>query len=309
MSQVVLGIHSNVRSDSRDSRNGELVPFDAGHGWISVTRDGVTTNYGLWPDFSRAGDNGKGNDIRIGMENEEHPAASRYYRLSDAQAQALEKKLSEDVTWGYTENCSSWASDSLKVATGIDIDANERWSAGIVETPRKLGDSIKAMEQRDRSSLDLPAVAPERGRSMVDSSFELFSSDGKPSDLSPAARQLIENASQQVHELAEKNHLQWNQGLTNTVAAVAADARAHGLTGITHLAVQDGEIRYAQMNGATLRDGHLNALDAANTPAAQSMQELKQNDQAALAKEHGKVAEGRTPEGAHAMDAPVLAGP
>lgn len=79
---VILGIHSNVRNRTIDPETGKAVDpaFDDGHGWLSVTRDGVTTNYGLWPDSSRAGDNGEGNDIREGMEDRDTAAASRYYR-------------------------------------------------------------------------------------------------------------------------------------------------------------------------------------------------------------------------------------
>ena len=68
---TILGIHSD--------RLGTAYYHD-GHAWITVTRNGITTHYGLWPDSNpRTKDNGPGNDIRIGLEAQRHPKASRYY--------------------------------------------------------------------------------------------------------------------------------------------------------------------------------------------------------------------------------------
>lgn len=63
--EIILGIHSNVPSSAG---------FTDGHAWLSVSRDGVITNYGLWPDdHSDIIDMGlsdkKKSDIRIGMED------------------------------------------------------------------------------------------------------------------------------------------------------------------------------------------------------------------------------------------------
>jgi len=80
---VILGVHSNVRKGQMDPETGDPYGFDAGHAWISVTRDGKTTRYGLWPDaHPNVEDNGGGSDIRTGMEDSDTPAASRYYRLT-----------------------------------------------------------------------------------------------------------------------------------------------------------------------------------------------------------------------------------
>lgn len=43
--------------------------FTGGHAWISVTKNGTVTVYGLWPDeHPRTLDNGDGTDIRVGLE-------------------------------------------------------------------------------------------------------------------------------------------------------------------------------------------------------------------------------------------------
>ena len=44
--RVVLGIHSHVDPNTEGSFN----QFVDGHAWISVTRNGQTETYGLWPD-------------------------------------------------------------------------------------------------------------------------------------------------------------------------------------------------------------------------------------------------------------------
>ena len=71
---VVLGIHSNVVGSAS---------YTAGHAWITVTRNGLTKYYGLWPDeHPLTLDNGPGWDMRTGMERNSKPKASRYYKLS-----------------------------------------------------------------------------------------------------------------------------------------------------------------------------------------------------------------------------------
>lgn len=110
---VILGVHSNVRNGQMDPETGDPYGFDAGHAWISVTRDGKTTRYGLWPDaHPNVEDNGDGSDIRTGMEDGDTPAASRYYRLTLEQVAKLDSLLKANETWGYTHNCSSWARTS-----------------------------------------------------------------------------------------------------------------------------------------------------------------------------------------------------
>jgi len=59
--QTTLGIHSNVAGGKNE--------FASGHAWLTVTTNGVTKAYGLWPDnHPRSIDNGDGTDIRIGLE-------------------------------------------------------------------------------------------------------------------------------------------------------------------------------------------------------------------------------------------------
>ena len=285
MSDTILGIHSNRRPGMLDPVTGK--PYDPsltdGHAWLSVTRDGVTTNYGLWPDgHPSTADNGPGTDIRVGMEDRDVAAASRYYRLTPEQATVLEAKLRENVEWGRTSNCSSWASETLTDVTGVRINADEPYTLGIVETPRVLGESIHALEQRDRTSRTDPAATPTPSRSS--SSFS-DASGATPSAedhaaLSPAAQALVSDSEREIRQVAERHNLPWDQGMNNTVYAVAQQARADGLTGINHFNVQDGLIRYGQFDGQVLKDGAIDARVAANTPEAESRNGLQVADRA-----------------------------
>jgi hypothetical protein len=157
----VLGIHSNVAGDDAD--------FSAGHAWVTITQKGKTTFYGLWPDaHPRTVDNGEGSDIRIGLEASAKAKASRYYKLSDAQAKRFNTLVKANVHWFYTNNCSSWASELVDEVIGVDVDADD-WLG--IETPRELGRNILLLEKKDPTSIHGPKlVKKEPASSMLSSS-------------------------------------------------------------------------------------------------------------------------------------------
>jgi RHS repeat-associated protein len=109
----------------------------------------TTTTYALWPDahpdIAGAGlANGSGSDVRTNFPND-NPA---YYslkfgvELTPAQAAALDTAVARPSEWGYTNTCASWAASTFTDVTGVKVPASEL--AGITDTPRRLGDSIKA---------------------------------------------------------------------------------------------------------------------------------------------------------------------
>lgn len=167
MATVVLGIHSNITgsdNSSGASSNSQAGGSSAargtqgssaktgGHAWISITKNAKTTCYGLWPDnHPRTIDNGADSDIRQGLETLSGARASRYYELTLAQASALETELKSNVEWGYTNNCSSWASAVIYRVVGEDVDADD-WGLLGAETPRKLGESIRRLEVKRPTS-------------------------------------------------------------------------------------------------------------------------------------------------------------
>jgi len=157
MGNMVLGIHSNVASDANE--------YTAGHAWLTITHEGKTTQYGLWPDaHPSVVDNGSGSDIRVGLEASEKAAASRYYRLSDAQAKHFNALMKANVAWRYTNTCASWAGEIIEEVVGEDIDSDD-WAG--FETPRELGANILELETKQPTSLGSPRVLKQNPASSL----------------------------------------------------------------------------------------------------------------------------------------------
>ena len=233
MPATIIGIHNNARSGAVDPTAGQPAEssFTDGHAWLSVTRDGVTKTYGLWPDDhegiqARGLDNGNASDIRVGMEDRFRSVASRYHQLTPEQATALVAKLQENVTWGCTANCSSWASGTLTHVTGIRINADGSYTAGVLETLRALGETIHSPEQRDRTSRTEPAatLTPSRSsRSFSEASGAAPAGEDHAAP-SPAAQAPVSGSEREVRQIAEHHNLPWDQGMNNTVYAFAQQA-------------------------------------------------------------------------------------
>ncbi len=165
---TVLGIHSwtNAKTQKEGSA---FERFTDGHAWLSVTRNGKTEYYGLWPDshpdiVERKQNDPDKTDIRIGREANSRPVASRYYTLTNEQAAKLDVALKENVTWGATMTCAGWASETVSEVTGKKLNATEFLS---IETPRELVNSIKELEAKEPTAPNqpLPAIKQEPGSS------------------------------------------------------------------------------------------------------------------------------------------------
>ncbi len=96
------------------------------------------------------------------------------------------------------------------------------------------------------------------------------------SSLSAADASLLASAEMQVRAIATEHNLPWDQGMRNTVAAVAASAKAEGLSEIGHLKVQPGGLlHFAQVDAnGVLAEGLLGAREAANTSESESLQNM-----------------------------------
>lgn len=152
--EIILGIHSNVPASAG---------FTDGHAWLSVSRDGVTTNYGLWPDdhpaiIAMGLSDPKKSDIRTGMEDGQASLSVRYYKLTIKQAATLVNKLKENVRWKYTNTCASWASETLNSVTGENVNANDTLG---FETPRNVTKSIESLEKTRPTSKSNPKGVPD----------------------------------------------------------------------------------------------------------------------------------------------------
>ncbi|MEZ5662732.1 MAG: hypothetical protein R3E94_04285 [Burkholderiaceae bacterium] len=153
-----------------------------------------------------------------------------------------------------------------------------------------------------------PRPANELGLSNAGEAISLHNNQPTPTEfrlaLAPESQQLLKDSEEQVRALAERHQFGWDQGMDNTVHAVAAEAREQKLTGITHLKVQGGLIRFAQYDGTLLREGQLDARAAAKTDSAKSLTQLAALDQPAQTLAQATAAL----QTAHARghDAPVL---
>ncbi|GLS15911.1 hypothetical protein [Hydrogenophaga electricum] len=96
-----------------------------------------------------------------------------------------------------------------------------------------------------------------------------------PLPLGAVSRQLVADSTQAVFDVANRHGLPWDQGMTNTVYAVAAGAREAGLARINLFNAAGGVIRAGEYNGVMLREVTLDATTVANTPQAQSQQTLQ----------------------------------
>jgi hypothetical protein len=135
---VTLGIHSNVEPNAS---------VTAGHAWISLTNQGITETYGLWPDaHSNVPDSGPGNDIRTGVEKGVG-VHSYYFPLESDQLSAFTAAIGENKTWGNTYNCSSWVEEVVNRVTDISITANDPGALFLAETPRRLSAIIIELER------------------------------------------------------------------------------------------------------------------------------------------------------------------
>jgi hypothetical protein len=92
--------------------------------------------------------------------------------------------------------------------------------------------------------------------------------------LSPTSDRLLQDSERHVRRIAEERGLPWDKGMENTVAAVALKAREAGLSSITYLKTEGGEIRFVQHDKLTNPEGSISTRSAANAPAADSLEKL-----------------------------------
>jgi len=125
----------------------------------------------------------------------------------------------------------------------------------------------------------LPPGEPARLEELKNKSHSSAPGRSGAGSLSPISQSLIESSEREVRQVAEQHGLPWNTGLSNTAHAIAASARGQGMSDINLFRVADGQIRYGQLDGAMLKDGVIDARQAANQPMAESLERLGKLDQ------------------------------
>ena len=224
--RVVLGIHTNTEPGA---------PLIDGHAWLTITRDGKTEAYGLWPSdhprFSQE-TSPPSTDVRRGIENEFEATASRFYELTPDQLRTFEAATREKVTWSYANTCASWASETAYRVTGERVNAAEL--AGLTDTPRQLRESIEQLERQRSTSHEAPRVPTETqpGRNSSSGSLsmteardarveQLLAAAGNPDRLRLAMEELRDSARGQAFAADAGSHAAQLAGAEQTHEALA----------------------------------------------------------------------------------------
>ena len=115
-------------------------------------------------------------------------------------------------------------------------------------------------------------------------------------ELSATAQSLKAQAEAKVREYCAQNGHQWNQGMDNTVVALAVAAREAKLTEIELFSVKDGHIFVAQKDatGYSYNTAQVNAREAANTPIEQSHDRMATVDQQLLVQPQQQISPSQT---------------
>lgn len=286
--KVVLGVHSAVSSQTQANGN-SYKKFIDGHAWLSVTRNGKTEYYGVWPDdHPRVTDNGDGTDIRVGLEKGFRSSADRYYELSPTQVKRLDEALKANVAWSPTTTCAGWASDTVSAVTGKKLDATEFLS---IETPRELARTIHTLEAKQPTAPDRPhaPIAPQQ------SSSNPFGDEAAPA-ARPDARHpavalgahndpLYVQAEDAVRRLDAGLGRAFDDHSACMAASTACLAKANGFDRIDHVVLgqatstlKQGENVFVVQGGLTdagNRVAYMKTQDAIGTPVEQSLERLQ----------------------------------
>ena len=160
--------------------------------------------------------------------------------------------------------------DNMRSTRGVLTAVSRNPVESVIDGVNAIRGPLPAGEpaRREEQESKIPSPAPERTGAGTTLGM-----------LSPTSRSLLETSERQVRQVAEQHGLPWNTGLSNTAHTIAASAREQGMSDINLVRVADGQIRYGQLDGAMLKDGVLDARQAANQPMAESLQRLAQLDQ------------------------------
>ncbi|MEQ8034839.1 XVIPCD domain-containing protein [Xanthomonas sp. WHRI 6106] len=281
--RIVLGVHSWV--DPNTQANGTAFDkFTDGHAWLTVSRNGEVSYYGLWPDshpdiVRRGQSDPKATDIREGREAGSDATASRYYTLTPEQAKELEIALQQNVTWGPTTTCAGWASDTVTSVTGNRLDATEFLS---IETPRELVKTIRQLEAEQPTAPDnaLPAAGKEPGS--LDSL--------KPQNLRERASAWYESiqksAEEAVRRLEEGLGRKYDDNSERLAYGGAVLAANHNMQRVDHIVLNDATSSAARgehffvVQGDLNNPAHLRAHgsmhEVLNTPVEQHAARLRE---------------------------------
>jgi hypothetical protein len=294
---------------------GQMAGVDYYHKFLIYTdRSGQQHTISGWTDDANTSDELPFGNIRV-LANAPYDATNPDSALRHPGQRQFRETIVEgedlSATWQkMVDNAISkddlYPYDPLRQNSNTFADAVLR-EAGLRE-PRRDGAFFGHLAPGSGEELDTsvePRSPDELGISNIGEAISLNGQQANPTEfqlaLSPQGEQLLQNTEQHVRALAERHDIPWDQGMDNTVYALAAQAREQGMTGISYLNVVDGQIRFAQYDGQVIKEGQVDARVAANTEAGESLTQLASADQRALAQaqtlaEQKQYAEARAPE-------------
>ena len=184
--------------------------------------------------------------------------------------------------------------DSHRMHHFVDVDAQGRPDRSVLQDPAALALAQRQSVQIGEYRQDLrqmrgvlTAVARGLGGGQVFDTIDSLRGPLQPGEparrqpsddhspaLPPRTQSLLDDSRRQIEKLAGQHGLPWDQGLENTVHAVASRANDAGLSTLTHLRVERGEIVFAGQDGGVLKEASVDARTAANTPVDRSMEAL-----------------------------------
>ncbi len=161
---MILGTHTNNDTDG-DETPGERNLF--GHSWISVwdPKNNHVYYFATYSDHTIRvhrcwkvlyADNNVTFDAekQFGYWDGIH---YRFWQLEPAQAEVLERLLSERHNWTWTNNCTSFAWLVWATVTGEDIDPD---GTGHMEEPAELGNNIEEANANNPTGVSRPIFPP-----------------------------------------------------------------------------------------------------------------------------------------------------
>lgn len=156
--KAYLGIHS-----SEPANNCKNDCTNWGHAWVSLTEDGKTTYYGLWPDKhdevkKRGLANGNGSDIRTGIESG-FGENVRFYLITQAQKTRFLEFLKRNLTYTwYSYNCASFASDIVFETVGERVSPNGPVEYAFKPMPCALSQAVSALNKAKPSNANYTPI-------------------------------------------------------------------------------------------------------------------------------------------------------
>ena len=176
----VIGVHTKVTNTVHTNTNKtagassiKSTFITDGHSWLSLHFDnGRSETAGLWLtdgemiQFKRffhlnpfvAAFVGEEVTYEVKLNKEDRlnyaPLYSRFYGLNDTRSKTARHFIFQPAAWRYGYTCATWVTEKMKQIFGQTLVTSELF--GLTNTPRALGNVLRALEKRNPTSLKQP---------------------------------------------------------------------------------------------------------------------------------------------------------